>query len=526
MKYVSVAEMQAIERQADASGLSYAQMMENAGRGLAEAVLEQYGYLADEGALGLVGSGNNGGDTLVALAHLANEAWKATAVVVRPRQADDPLILRLRQVGGEVIFLASPPDLNLLSQLLDENGLLLDGVLGTGIQLPLKPELAQILDFVRQRVVGMDHPPVVMAVDCPSGVDCDSGQTAPQCIPADCTVTMAAIKQGLFKFPAYSLVGDLHVVGIGLPENGEALPAWCAAPCFVPGIDWVRQALPARPLDAHKGTFGTALVVAGSVNYTGASWLAGQAAYRVGAGLVTLAVPAPLHAALAGQFPEATWLLLPHENGFISAEASGVIESQLERVTALLVGPGFGLQQTSAEFLDRLFVERVSQQVRLPQVVIDADGLKLVARLPNWPKRLPSPAVLTPHPGEMSVLTGLPKEEIQKDRLAVARHFSQEWGHVVILKGAFTIIAAPDGQAALIPVATPALARAGTGDVLAGLVAGLCAQGVAAFPAAVVGAWVHAYAGLQAADVLGSTACVLAGDVLQAALTILSDVAD
>ncbi len=519
--YVSVAEMQAIEREANAAGLSYAQMMENAGRGLAEVILEEYGYLEEEGALGLVGAGNNGGDTLVALSHLANEGWKTAAAIVRQRPDGDPLVERLGQAGGEIFFI-TPADLQALGRLLSEHALLLDGVLGTGIRLPLKPDLAQVLGFVRQQLLDMENPPTVVAVDCPSGIDCDTGQAAPECIPAECTVTMAAVKQGLFKFPAYNLVGVLHVVGIGLSEQGQDIPAWRAAPCFVPDENWVRQALPARPLDAHKGTFGTALIVAGSSNYTGAAWLAGQAAYRIGAGLVTLGVPAPLHAALAASFPEATWLPLPHESGAIAAEASRMVRENLGRATALLVGPGFGLAETSAKFLDDLLPPGVGSS-KLPAVVVDADGLKLLAGLDNWPTRLPAPAVLTPHPGEMSVLTGLAKDEIQSDRLEIARRFSREWGHVVILKGAFTIVAAPDGQAAIIPVATPALARAGTGDVLAGLVAGLRAQGLAAFPAAVAGAWIHAYAGLQAAQTLGSTAAVLAGDVLQAAVVIISD---
>jgi hydroxyethylthiazole kinase-like uncharacterized protein yjeF len=156
-------------------------------------------------------------------------------------------------------------------------------------------------------------------------------------------------------------------------------------------------------------------------------------------------------------------------------------------------------------------------------MVIDADGLKLLARIPDWPARLPPLTVLTPHPGEMSVLTGLPKEEIQADRLGVAEKFSQQWGHVVILKGAFTVVSAPDGQTAVVPVATPALARAGTGDVLAGLVVGLRSQGVEAFPAAVAAAWIHAQAGLRSAKDLGSTTSVLAGDVLRAVPGVISD---
>jgi len=541
MKLVTVPEMQAIEREANASGLTYEMMMENAGRGLAEAVLDEYGFLEDGGALGLVGSGNNGGDTLVALAHLAQEGWKASAFIVRPRPTEDPLIARLLSAGGKVFPLAGEPDLELLGGLLEEHALLLDGVLGTGMRLPLKAEIAAVLEFVRRKLPEMVDPPSVVAVDCPSGVDCDSGEAAAECLPAELTVTMAAIKQGLIKFPAHNLVGDLRVVGIGLPQEGEAMAAWRAVQRIVPDADWVRSVLPARPPDAHKGTFGTALVVAGSVNYTGAALLAGQAAYRVGAGLVTLAVPSPLHEALAGQFPEATWLLLPHEIGVIAADAAGVVAKNLERVTALLVGPGFGLEDTTGEFLARLTAEAPSsggrrigfvpgskgtggkERHKLPDLVVDADGLKLLTRLPDWPTRLPPQTVLTPHPGEMSVLTGLSKDEIQADRLDVAQRFSKEWGHVVILKGAFSAIAAPDGRLAVIPVATPALARAGSGDVLAGLIVGLRAQGVEAFQAAVAGAWIHAYAGLQAAQTLGNTASVLAGDVLRAVIEVMSE---
>jgi ADP-dependent NAD(P)H-hydrate dehydratase / NAD(P)H-hydrate epimerase len=521
IKYVSVAEMQAIERQANASGLTYERMMENAGRGLAEAVLEQYGYLAEDGALGLVGSGNNGGDTLVALAYLAQEGWKASAAILRPRPAGDPLVARLQAAGGQVAFLDEHFDQETLGQLLEGHAVLLDGVLGTGARLPLKAEVAQALELTLRKLAGMDEPPVVVAVDCPSGVDCDSGDAAPECLPADLTVSMAAVKHGLLKFPAYPLVGELQVVGIGLTEDGQGLPAWEAVRCFLPDLDWVHQALPARPLDAHKGTFGTALIAAGSASYTGAAWLAGQAAYRIGAGLVTLAVPAPLHAALAGQFPEATWVLLPEQEGFISAQAIPVIQTHLGRATALLVGPGFGLEDTTAEFLAGMFAPDMPG---LPPLVVDADGLKLLRRLPDWAHRLPSPAVLTPHPGEMSVLTGLSKEVIQADRLVVARRYSQEWGHILVLKGAFTVIAAPDGEAAIIPVATPALARAGTGDVLAGLIVGLRAQGMQAFEAAVAGAWIHAYAGLQAIEMVGNPASVLAGDVLQAVIQVINDI--
>lgn len=518
MKYVSVAEMVAIEQEANAAGLSYPQMMENAGQALAEVLLEDYGYLEETGALGLIGSGNNGGDTLIALERLQREGWKCSAYLVRPRPQEDALIRRLLDSGGTVYHADDDPDSARLLALLEVHGLLLDGILGTGFRLPLKPELAALLALIGQKLASMKDPPAVVAVDCPSGVDCDSGECAPETLAAEMTVTMAAYKQGLFKLPAHELAGVIRLVSIGLPQGGEALEAWRRARSFIPPQEWIRACLPARPASSHKGTFGTALIVAGSLNYTGAAWLAGQAAYRIGAGLVTMAVPRSLHAILAGNFPEATWLPLPEWLGAIAPEAAAVVCENLSRATSLLVGPGFGLAETTGEFLEGLL-----DKGELPPLVIDADGLKLLSSISGWAQRLPPGSVLTPHPGEMSALCGLPIDAIQADRLEIARRYSQRWNQTLILKGAFTVIAEPGGEAAVIPVATPALARAGAGDVLAGLVAGLLAQGVPAFKAAVAGAWIHAQAGLWAASQLGNTASVLAGDVLNCVSEIVSE---
>lgn len=533
IKLVSVAEMIAVEKAADAAGLTYARMMENAGAGLAGVIQEQFGFLAEDGILGLVGSGNNGGDALVALAVLLEEGWKATAYIVRSRPPGDPLVERFLQAGGVIHFCEQDARYSTLTEILGAHGLLLDGVLGTGIQLPLKGKVADVLDFVRKWLESAPDPPYIVAVDCPSGVDCDQGLAAPETLPADLTVTMAAVKQGLLSLPAYGLTGGLELVSIGLDEE---LPAWEAIRREVFNARQVGGWLPERPLDAHKGTFGTALICAGSLNYTGAVFLAGRAAYLAGAGLVTLAVPAPLHPALAGFLPEATWLLLPHEMGVISRQAARVVRDELEKATALLIGPGFGLEETTRDFLELLLGgKQLSGEKRplgfvqnnmagegkrglqeLPPLVLDADGLKLVSQLPDWPSRLPEETILTPHPGEMAVLTGLSTRSIQGNRIMLASEFAAKWRAVVVLKGAFTVVAAPDGRTGVVPVATPALARAGTGDVLAGLITGLRAQGVPAYEAAAAGAWIHAQAGLVAEHTLGSTAGVLAGDLLAA----------
>lgn len=532
-KLVSVSEMISIEKAADASGLTYEKMMANAGRGLADVIQDRFGFLDEEGAVGLVGSGNNGGDTLVALAHLADEGWKTSAYIVKAREKEDPLVARLVKAGGVVYEMANDRKFEQLDHLLDEAGLLLDGVFGTGIKLPLRGEAAKALRYVKEKMESGGNPLLVVAVDCPSGVNCDSGETAQEVIPADVTVTMAAIKKGLVSFPAFNFVGEIHLVGIGLDEQ---LPEYQAVQRHVVDGEAVFDLLPQRPLDAHKGTFGTALVVGGSFNYTGAVYLAGRAAYLSGAGLVTLGVPAPLHMALAGSLPEATWLLLPHELGVVAKSAAPLVFKHLDNVDALLLGPGFGTEETSREFISAFLerpgvsaekrsigfvradakTEETSEATDMPPLIVDADGLKLLSQIPEWYAKLPGPAVLTPHPGEMAVMSGLDKAEIQADRIGVAEKYAREWGHVVVLKGAFTIVAAPDGRTALIPVATPALARAGTGDVLAGLIVGLRAQGVGAFEAAAAAAWMHAQAGLLAEEIIGSSASVVAGDVLEA----------
>ena len=516
MKLVTVSEMKAIEQQADAGGLTYAKMMENAGDGLAELVYELGQENGWNEALGLVGPGNNGGDTLVALTQLAREGWRARAYCVKRKTEGDELAQRLVGCGGELVLAESDDEFESLAALIESADVLLDGVLGTGIKLPLKPDAAMVLFAVRGILASLETRPVIIAVDCPSGVDCDTGEAAEECIPADITITMAAVKQGLLRFPAHEFTGEIEVVDIGLPDE---LPNWMKIQRFVPDPEWVAAILPPRPPDAHKGTFGTALIAAGSVNYTGAAFLASKAAYRVGAGLVTLAAPAPLHTALAGQLPEVTWLPLPHENGFIARAGAITVCQNLGRATALLVGPGFGLEETSRDFIAKLL------EAKLPPAVFDADGLKLLAQIVDWHKRLPAQTVLTPHPGEMSVLTGLTKDEIQADREAIALTYARQWGHVVVLKGAFTVIAAPDGRIAVNPVATSALARAGTGDVLAGLIVGLRAQGVEAFEAAVSGVWVHAQAGLTALGEVGSAASVIAGDVLDCVNDVMSGLA-
>ncbi|NWG08617.1 MAG: NAD(P)H-hydrate epimerase [Chloroflexi bacterium] len=539
MKLVTVSQMQTIEKEADANGLTYDQMMENAGQGLADVVLDLFIDQEEPQVVGLVGPGNNGGDTLVAMTALLSEGWKARAYLVK-RKKDD-LVKQFTEAGGTI--LSGENAFEKLAESIESADVLLDGILGTGVKLPLKKDIAELLAEVNDILDGLEEDaPLVVAVDCPSGVDCDSGEVAEETIPADLTVTMAAVKQGLITLPAFEYIGDLQVVDIGLPDD---LPSFDEIKTEVADEETVAGLLPERPLESHKGTFGTALIAAGSVHYTGAALLAGEAAYRSGVGLVTMAVPASIQLPLAGQLPEATWVLLPHEAGMIADTGAEVLAKNFEKSNALLIGPGFGTEETTKEFIENLLEGKYTAKKSTPRIgfvhnsetarkeedanakpppmVVDADGLKLLAQIKDWHRKLPAFSILTPHPGEMAVLTGLTKEEIQENRREIAARYAKEWGHIVVLKGAFTVVASPYENVTVIPVATPALARAGTGDVLAGLIVGLRAQGLDAYDAAVAGAWIHAQAGLYAADDLGTTASVMAGDVLNSVSDVMSD---
>lgn len=529
MRIVSVAQMVELEKEANQRGLTYEKMMETAGKGLADFVHQNHYKNSGQTVLGLIGIGNNGGDTLIALTRLLRDGWNAKAYLVRKRIINDPLIKNFCLAGGELIEISKDRSFSYLKKWLKNADVVLDGILGTGIQLPLRDDVPKVLNLVKSA----QHSAVIIAVDCPSGVDCDSGETAGECLQADQTVCLAAIKAGLLKKPAYRYTGEISVVDIGLPK---ALNGWKKVDGEVLTQSIVAGLIPNREMDSHKGSFGVCVIAAGSVNYCGAALLASKGAYRVGTGLVRAAIPGAIYDTLAGQLPEATWLVLPHSDGVFNRESAPVLLKSLDRISALLIGPGIGLQEDTKHFIEGLLMGAVEslkysrvlgfsdsrenqnpdQQIRLPPIVFDADALKLLNKIESWWNLLPFNSILTPHPGEMSVLTGLSIDEIQKARVEIACEFAGKWGQVVVLKGAMTVIANPNAKYAIIPIATSALATAGTGDVLAGMIAGYLAQGLDAYSAAKIGAWIHARAGQIAAEKIGNEASVMAGDVVEA----------
>ena len=526
-KVVTTEEMRCFERETDASGLSYATMMENAGRAVAQTI-EGRTDVANKRVLVLAGPGNNGGDGLVAARHLHDAGAQATLYLWKRRTEDDENF-RLTQERAIPLVRAEEDDgLGRLRDLVSQADVIVDAFLGTGIERPIEGLLKKILEVVaeeveRRRTTG--YPPLVVAVDVPTGLNCDSGALDPAALPADLTVTFAFPKRGQYLFPGAEAVGELIVADIGIaPSLAEEVPVEVATTAMV------RALLPRRPLGAHKGTFGKAMVVAGSVNYTGAAYLASAAATRVGAGLVTLALARSLHPILASKLTEVTFLVLPEDLGVVAPAGVKLLIEKLPDYDALLLGPGLTREEPAVKFVHRLlrvearktkprigFVageeEMAAEETALPPLIIDADGLNALAQAAEWWEHLRGPAILTPHPGEMARLTGSTVAEVEADRMGVAQSMAQKWGQVVILKGAYTLVAAPDGRVVINPFANPGLASGGTGDVLAGAVVGLLAQGLAPFEAALVGATLHGLAGEMARQELGDAGMV-AGDLL------------
>lgn len=522
-KVISVEAMRQVEAAADAAGLTYAEMMENAGRAAAERALRLIAGRNQPRVIALIGPGNNGGDGLVAARIIAAESGAQVDVyLLKKRPADDPHLKAVRERGLLVADAEGDQHFRLLRGMVASADLILDALFGIGVRLPLQGDAARLLQTVNQALSTLragrpaiitaapaapdDIPrpaaPRVIAVDCPSGLDCDTGQLDRSALYAEETVTFIAAKPGLLTFPAAAAVGQLVVSDIGVPAD---LPELRRERVFLADAAFVRAHLPPRPPNSHKGTYGRALVVAGAPSYIGAPGLAGQAAYRAGAGWVTVCAPQSAVQALAGSLLEATWR--PYET---EDQAAAALDAALAESAAVLVGPGLGQSE-----LARRLLEGALARAQTP-LVIDADGLNLLAQSDQWPARLPLGTILTPHPGEMSRLTGLSVADIQADRIALCRKYAADWKAVLVLKGAHTVIANADGDAAVIPFKTDALATAGTGDVLAGVLLGLLAQGSAPFMAAVAGAYLHGLSGTLAAQQIGSARAVVAGDVVRA----------
>lgn len=476
-------------------------LMESAGRALAEAALR---LLAGRDRVRVVaGGGNNGGDGLVAARHLA-----LAGVSVRIHLVGDPGRLRgdaarnlerARRLGLEV------EDAGALRPVRPDRELLLDAVFGTGLSRPVEGAAAEVLRLLGE---ARGRGARVVAADLPSGLDADTGRPLGPVPAADVTVTFGLPKLGLALEPGRTLAGRVLVARIGIAD--ELPPGATAGPeAVLPTARAAAAALPARPSEGHKGRFGHVLVVAGSPGKTGAAALAALGAARIGAGLVTVACSGAVNDVLEVKLTEAMTAPLP--NGPGGALGLAAVEPVLELAAGrdvVVLGPGLGRAPETVSAVRRLVAE-----LRGP-LVVDADGLFALPEPGALKGRRPLP-IVTPHPGEAGRLLGSTPAEVNADRVRTAASLAHAGGAVAVLKGAATVCADPGGWISVNPTGGPALATGGTGDVLAGMVGGLLAQGLDPFAASWVAAYVHGLAGDLLARRRGS-AGVLAGEVAEA----------
>lgn len=497
---VSAEEMQAVDRfTIDTLGLPGRVLMENAGRATFEIIRQHWQPLSGKRAAIFCGKGNNGGDGFV-VARLLSEAGVLCDTFLLGSSQDlrgdaAANFTLLTTLGYRVQSLRTVDEMPALSGV----DFVIDALLGTGVRGSLTGLLAEVVSRLNQS----GRP--ILSVDLPTGMNADTGAVEGPCIRAALTVTFGARKTGLLFSPAREFAGELHVADIGFPASAFQHAA-CNTYWLAP--ERIKKWLPQRPPDAFKNRVGQILTIAGSAGFGGAARLTATAALRAGAGLVVLAAPQSLLASLEAATAEVIKLPLPEQDGKI---APGVFELLAERLSwadVIAIGPGLGVAFGTGELVRKILA--TSEKT----VVLDADGLNVLAGDVNAIRSSRASLILTPHPGELSRLLAVAKNEISNDAIAVARQAAQELGQILVLKGAPSLLALPTQEVLINSTGNAGMATAGSGDVLTGLIAGLAGQGLEPAAAAGLGVFLHGLAGDLACEELGMWS-MLAGDILQ-----------
>ncbi|MGH7422924.1 MAG: NAD(P)H-hydrate dehydratase, partial [Candidatus Methylomirabilales bacterium] len=505
MKVVTAKEIQELDRRAEAEyGISSRILMENAGTGAVRVMEQHFPRLYRSRVVVVCGKGNNGGDGLVVARHLVNGGASVQVLLLAKKEevkGDAAVNLGIAERSGiPLAEVTSGRDLHKHRESLVTADLIVDAILGTGLTGPAQGIAAEAIQLLNS----LGRP--LVALDLPSGLGSDDGLIQEPCIRAQLTLTLALPKRSLLLFPAARCAGEVRVVDIGIPRvllTDSKLPVDLTEP------EEIRTALPPRDPDAHKGTYGHVLVLAGSPGKTGAAALCSLAALRAGAGLVTLAVPEGLNDLMEVKLTEVMTVGLPEtEERTVAFQARDALLGLMEGKRVLALGPGLSTHPETVRLVASLI-----QAAKIP-LVIDADGITALARQPEVLSKASVPVILTPHPGELGRMLWVPKEEVIEKRIPIAQKVTSTYNVTLVLKGARTLIAEPGGAVHINPTGNPGMATAGVGDVLTGVIAGLISQGLAPAIAAVVGVYLHGLAGDLACQQLGPEA-MIASDLLE-----------
>lgn len=491
MILVTAGEMQEMDRQTiESHGIPGLELMENAGRGATVALLDQFGNQLKSGVGIVCGKGNNGGDGFVIARYLAEKGIQVGVYLLAKSAAvKGDAAANLKRLSALNLTVNEIPDENTFLKAksrLSRYGLIVDAILGTGLTSEVRGFFKTVIDFINSTGIA------VFAVDIPSGLNSDTGQSCGTCIRARSTATFALAKIGHCTYPGAEYTGKLEIIDIGIPQS---VLESVGPKQFLLTPEQIRSYLQPRPADTHKGRTGHLLVIAGSTGKTGAAAMTAAAAMRAGAGLVTLGIAASLNPILETQVLEVMTTPLPeYRNGILGDEAVDDILQQAAGKSCLAIGPGIGQAKKTRNLL-----KEITRQIQIP-MVIDADGLNNLAGQCSLLKKIKAATVLTPHPGEMARLIESTPAEVQQDRVKCARNFAIKFGVHVVLKGAATVIAHPDGNTFINPTGNPGMASGGMGDVLTGALAGFIAQGFSPQAAAHTAVYLHG----AAADTLAN----------------------
>ncbi len=504
-RLASAEEMRELDRRTiEEFGLPGELLMEAAARGVFNYLEREYAHVDD--ALIFCGKGNNGGDGFAIGRLLLNRGAEVTAILLGKKKdvkGDAKLNLdRFLKSGGELLEVERESELDDLLERMSGSGLVVDAIFGTGLSSAVTGVAARAIALIN--AVSLECGMPVIAVDIPSGVNGSTGEVRGDAVRADATVTFGLAKVGHYTYPGAHYVGELEVVDIGIPSS------FCEQiRTFAVSDETALSLIQPRPADSHKGGNGHAVIFAGSPGKTGAAALTGLAALRAGAGLVTLAVPASLNDIFEAKVTEVMTEPIPDEaSRKFGKKSIAAAKKILAGKDAIALGPGIGMgDETDA------FVKEILLAARVP-LVLDADGLTSLSRQPGLLKKIKAPLILTPHPGEMSRLCGIKTANLQSDRLGLAKKFATQWGAIVALKGARTVIAHPDGSAFINLSGNSGMAAAGMGDALTGIIAGLLAQHYDPLDAAALGVYIHGKAGDLAAEKMGGVG-IIASDLIR-----------
>ena len=493
-------EMAAVDQASIKAGFPELLLMETAGRGVAEEAARLIGSAGAGEVLLLIGKGNNGGDGLVAARWLDMWGYRVRVLLLWPGtelKGSTGVNYRLCCLRG-LDLIEYDRDEDRLTGLSERAVLIIDAMLGTGIKGKVREPVASIVDLINRSGKR------ILALDLPSGLDAGSGKVPGQAVRADLTVTIAYPKLGLLLDPGRNYVGKLRVVDLGVPAK------YAEQSGFQHHLLSEQEAsalLPDRPAAGHKGTFGKIGVIGGSDGMAGAPALSGLSALRSGAGLVKVATPAAVQPTVAAYSPELLTVGLTELGQQLVVGDLLIINELMAMADVMAVGPGLGRSKAAQAIVNKLIGEYPGP------LVIDADGLNVLENLELLGKRK-QPLLLTPHPGEMATLLKMGTKEVQAYRPELARAFARRYGVYLILKGAVTVIALPDGRVFINPTGNEGMATAGSGDVLTGIIAGLLGQGLTAEKAAILGPYLHGLAGELAGIELSSFG-VVAGDIIR-----------